>query len=83
MYITCLCRCEVTGPPCQACRPGVLGPFRKKPFKKPYKSKGHHGGGASTPQWEDSKPGKPMGAGKAKKKHKKKGGKRGGKKRRG
>ncbi len=48
-------------------------PFRKKPFKKPYKSKGHHGAGTATPQWEDSKPGKPMGAGKAKKKHKKKG----------
>ena len=53
-------------------------PFRKKPFKKKFKSKGgfkSNDGFKSPdgpPSWNDSKPGKPMGAGKAKKKAKKK-----------
>ena len=53
-------------------------PFRKKPFNKKFKSKGgfkSKDGFKSPdgpPSWNDSKPGKPMGAGKAKKKAKKK-----------
>ena len=42
---------------------------RDKPFAKKRKPKS---GGKATPKWEDAKPGKPMGAGKAKRKAKKK-----------